>query len=268
MGPRIGLIAGGGDFPLQALFEAKKQNLTCVVAGLRGAAAAEIQREADAFEWFGPTELGKLVSFFKSQEVRDVLMLGKIEHRTIFQKDFPDEALAPFLARLPDQSPPTLLKALIGYLQANGLAILDPAAFLEPYFCAEGVLGTVPVSDAVSAAAEFGWPLAKTLADTDIGQTLVVKERAVVAVEGMEGTDETIRRGAQLAGDGVVVLKAGRTLQDLRIDVPMVGLTTMRTLTKVKAAALVIEAGRVPFIQKEEALELAAGAGLAVLVKR
>ncbi|MHB8053849.1 MAG: LpxI family protein [Candidatus Aminicenantales bacterium] len=267
MGPRIGLIAGGGDFPLQALAEGKKRNLIYVVAGLRGAAAAELKREADAFEWFGPLELEKLVSFFKSNDVRDVVMLGKIEHRTIFQKNFRDEALAPFLARLPDQSPTTLIKSLIGYLQANGLTILDPTAFLEPYFCAEGVLGSVPVSNEAAAAAAFGWPLAKMLADADIGQTLVVKGRAVVAVEGMEGTDETIRRGAHLAGEGIVVLKAGRTIQDMRIDVPMVGLATMRTLAKVKAAALVIEAGRVPFFQKEEALELAAGAHLAVVAR-
>jgi DUF1009 family protein len=110
--------------------------------------------------------------------------------------------------------------------------------------------------------------LAKTLADADIGQTLVVKDRAVVAVEGMEGTDETIRRGALLAGDGVVVLKTGRTRQDMRIDVPMVGRETVRTLVNVRAAALVIEADRVPFFQKEEALETAGRAGLAVLVRR
>ncbi|MCX6565647.1 MAG: UDP-2,3-diacylglucosamine diphosphatase LpxI [Candidatus Aminicenantes bacterium] len=268
MGTRIGLIAGGGDFPLQALAEAKKRGCFCAVAALRGAATDELKREADAFEWFGPAELEKLVSFFKSHEIRDAVMLGKVEHRTIFQKDLQDEGLAPLLACLPDRSATTLLQSLIGYLQAHGLAVLDPSEFLAPFFCPEGILGAAAVSEAVGADAAYGWPLAKILADSDIGQTLVVKDRAVVAVEGMDGTDETIRRGANLAGDGVVVLKAGRTRQNARIDMPTVGLETMRTLAKARAAALVIEAARVPFFQKEEALELAARAGVAVLVRR
>jgi len=268
MGQRVGLIAGGGDFPLQALLDAKRRNIACVVAGLRGAASAALEDEAEAFAWFEPRELDKMAAFFKSHGVRSVVMFGKIEHRTIFEDKFPAEALAPFLLRLADHSPTALLKALVGYLQAGGLEVLDPAAFLEPYFCSEGVLGKVPLSAEAAAAVDFGWPLAKILADADIGQTLAVKGRAVVAVEGMEGTDEAVRRAAGLAGDGIVVLKVGRTVQDLRLDVPAVGLTTVRTLVAARAAALVIEAGRVPFFQKEEALEAAAEAGLAVWVKR
>jgi len=262
------LIAGAGDFPLAALTEAKKLGYFCAVAGLRGAAAAELKQEADAFEWIGPAELEKLVSFFQSCRIREAVMVGKVEHRTIFRKDLQDEGLASLLAHLPDQTASALLKSLIDYLQVRGVSVLDPSMFLAPYYCPEGVLGTAAVSEAVEAEAAFGWPLAKTLADLDIGQTLVVKGRAVVAVEGMEGTDETIRRGALLAGDGIVVLKAGRTRQDMRIDVPMVGPETVRTLAKARAAALVIEAGRVPFFRKEKALELAARAGVAVLVRR
>ena len=267
MGPRIGVIAGAGNFPLVALAEAKKLGYFCAVAGLRGAAAAELKREADAFEWFGPAEIEKLVSFFQSHEIREAVMFGKIEHRTIFRDDLRDEVFLKLPAPLPDQSASALLKSLIEYLQTRGVSVLDPSPFLAPYYCAVGVLGSAAVSAAVEAEAGFGWPLAKTLADLDIGQTLVVKGRAVVAVEGMDGTDETIRRGALLAGEGIVVLKAGRTGQDARIDVPMVGLETIRTLAKARAAALVIEAGRVPFFQREEALVAAAAAGVAVIVR-
>jgi hypothetical protein len=262
------LIAGGGDFPLQALGEAKKQGYVCVVAGMRGAAAPELKRDADAFEWFGPTELEKLVSFLKSREVRDAVLVGKVEHRTIFRKDLQDEAVARLPARISDQSPSSVLKTLIDYLTLHGLNVLDPAIFLAPFLCPEGRLGSVAASEAVLAEAAFGWPLAKALADLDIGQTMIVKGRAVVAVEGMEGTDETIRRGARLAGEGVVVLKVGRTRQDMRIDVPAVGLETMRTLVQARAVALVIETGNVPFFQKDEALALAEAEGIAVIVKR
>lgn len=268
MRQRLGLIAGGGDFPLQALAEVKRRGFICVVAGLRGAASAELEKKADAFAWFEIRDLDKLAGFFKGQGVRDAVMFGKIEHRTIFADGFPAETLAPFLSGLADRSPTSLLKALVGYLQAGGLEILDPTAFLEPFFCVEGVSGLVRVSAETAEAADFGWPLAKTLADADIGQTLIVKGRSVVAVEGMEGTNATIRRAARLAGDGIVVLKAGRSVQDPRLDMPAVGLATIRTLVGARAAALVIEAGRVPFFQKEEALAEAAEAGLAVWARR
>jgi hypothetical protein len=196
------------------------------------------------------------------------MMLGKVEHRMIFRDDEKAGSFRALAALLPDQSPSTLLNALIEYFRARGLSVIDPSTFLAPYFCGEGVLGSSPVSEAVEADIAFGWPRAKTLADLDIGQTLVVKGRAVVAVEGMEGTDETIRRAAALAGDGIVVLKAGRTRQDMRVDVPMVGPETVRILAEARAAALVIEAGKVLFFQKEKALETAARAGLAVIARR
>jgi len=268
MGSRIGLIVGGGDFPLYALAEAKKRGFFCVVAGLRGVAEPELESKADAFEWFGPEELDKLVSFLKSRDVRDMVLVGKVEHRTIFQHDLQTEAIAPLLARIPNQSPSSLIQALIGYLTLQGFTVLDPTFFLAPFFCPEGLLGRVAPSEDILNDMAFGWPLAKSLADLDIGQTLIVKDRAVVAVEGMEGTDEAIRRGARLAGSGLIVLKVGRTGQDMRIDVPAVGLKTMRILVQAHAAALVIEAGKVPFFQKDEALALAEAEGLVVIVKR
>jgi hypothetical protein len=267
MGRRIGIIAGGGAFPLRALAEAKKLGWFCPVAGLRGAASPELEREAAAFAWVGPLELQKLVSFFQSHNVAEAVMFGKVEHRTIFADGFPEAEIAAMGLQPPDLQPATLLKSLIQGLEIRGLKILDPSAFLAPYLCSEGVLGKIDGGDSVSTDAAFGWPLVKALADLDIGQTMVVKKRAVVAVEGMDGTDETIRRGAALAGEGVVVLKTARTRQEARIDVPMVGLETVRVLTQVKAAALVIEAGRVPFFEREEALALADASGLAVLAK-
>ena len=167
----------------------------------------------------------------------------------------------------PNLQPTTLLKSLIECLEIRGLKILDPSTFLAPYLCPEGVLGNADGGASVLADAAFGWPLVKALADLDIGQTLVVKRRAVVAVEGMEGTDAAIRRGARLAGAGFSVVKAGRSVQDMRLDVPAVGLDTVRSLVRAGGAALAVDAGKVVFFQKSEALELAERHGLAVVAR-
>ncbi|HQH45571.1 MAG TPA: UDP-2,3-diacylglucosamine diphosphatase LpxI, partial [Candidatus Aminicenantes bacterium] len=198
----------------------------------------------------------------------EAVMFGKIEHRLIFGETLGNGAIRALAAALPDHSPSTLLRALIEYLGAAGIAVCDPSRFLEPYGCPEGVLVPAAAPEAVETETAFGWPLVRTLADLDIGQTLVVKDRAVVAVEGMEGTDETVRRAAALAGPGVVVLKAARTRQDPRVDLPMVGLETVRTLVEARAAALVVEAGRVPFFQREEARAAAAAGGVALIGRR
>ena len=268
MGQRVGLIAGGGEFPLHVLAQVKKRGGDCVVAALRGAASPFLQNGAEVFEWFQPAEIERLVRFFKSRDIRDVILAGKVEHRTVLQDGQGTPDAVRILSRLPDRSPAAVLKALLEYLETNGLQILDPASFLAPFLLPEGGLGGGAPSASVAGDIAFGWPRAKALADLDIGQTLVVKGLTVVAVEGMDGTDETIRRGSRIAGDGIVVLKVGRTRQETRIDVPAVGLETVRMLVGVRAAALAIEAGQVPFFQKDEAAALAEAGGLVILIKK
>ena len=268
MGPRIGIIAGSGRFPLEALNIAKSLGFTCVVAGIRGEALPEIKLQADVFEWVGTDELFKLLTFFKSQDVRETVLVGKVEPRVLVQKDLQDSELARLLVKAKDRTPTTVLSTLIDYLAAQGVTVKDPTFLLESFFCPEGVLSRGTPSPEVVDDIEFGWPLAKTVADLDIGQTVVVKGRAIVAVEGMEGTDEAIRRAGRLAGDGVTALKSRRTRQDPRIDLPAIGLETIRNLVKIRAAALCFEALGVAFFQKEEALALADEHGLAVMAKR
>ena len=268
MGPRIGIIAGSGRFALQALDMAKGLGYVCVVAGIRGEALPELKIKADAFEWVGTDELFKLLTFFKGQDVREAVLVGKVEPRVLIQKDLQDEELARLLVQAKDKTPTAVLSSLIEYLAAQGIAVIDPTFLLDPFFCPEGVLtGTAP-STGMLEDIGFGWPLAKAVADLDIGQTVIVKSRAIVAVEGMEGTDETIKRAGRLAGEGLTVLKTRRTRQDPRIDLPAVGLETIKSLLKVRAAALCIEANGVAFFQKEEALALADGHGIVVMAKK
>jgi len=267
MGARLGIIAGSGRFPLQALEMAKGLGYDCVVAGIRGEALPELKLRADAFEWVGTNELDKLLTFFKERGVLETVFVGKVEPRVLVQKDLQDEALARLLARAENRTPTAILTTLIDHLSAHGLTVKDPAFLLKPFFCPEGVLTKTGPSDAVLEDIAFGSPLAKAVADLDIGQTLVVKNRAVVAVEGLEGTDETIRRAGRLAGEGLTALKARRTRQDPRIDLPAVGLETIKSLVKARGAALCIEALGVALFQKEEALALADENGIAVVAR-
>ncbi len=269
MGERIGLIAGAGESPLLALEEAVRQGLVCAVAGIRGEASPELKTRTAAFEWIGLTELDKLVSFFKGQGVRRAVMAGAIDPQAVLQpKETMDDALFQLIAQVRDKTPTRLIQSLIDYLGGQGISVVDPSFLLQPYFCPAGILSSAPPTPAILEDIEFGWERARRLADEDIGQTLIVKERAIVAVEGMEGTDETLKRAGRLAGEGIVMIKVARTRQDPRIDIPAVGLETMRGLIRVRAAALCFEAGRMPFFQKDESLLLADANGLAVLAKR
>jgi DUF1009 family protein len=267
MGLRIGIIAGAGRFALQAIERAKARGYVCVVAGIRGEALPELKIAADVFEWIGPTELEKLITFFKSQGVTETVFVGKVEPRTLVRRDGFDEGMSRLLSQVKDKTPTTILRTLIEVLTARGIRVKDPSFLLEPFLCPSGRLSAAAPPASIEEDAAFGWALARSVADLDIGQTIVVKDKAIVAVEGMEGTDETIRRAGLLAGPGIVALKVGRTRQDMRIDVPAVGLETMRALVAVHGAALVFEAGRVPFFQKEEALALADANGIAVLAR-
>lgn len=261
------MIAGSGELPLTALEEAAGRGWGVVVAGLAGEASSELERRAEAFLRLDPARPDEAVRFFKEQGVESVLLAGKVDPRASFRRPegWPGGGGGP--ARSSEGTPSALILAFIRYLEAQGLRVMDPAPFLAPFFCAEGILGAVAPSASVLEDAKFGWAVARRMADLDVGQTVVVKARSVAAVEAAEGTDAAIRRAAALAGPGVVAVKVARTGQDLRVDVPGVGLGTVRALVESGAAALCLEAGRVAFFQRKPALELADGAGLAVIAR-
>jgi len=266
MGERLGVIAGSGPFARLALALARGQGYDLLVAGVRGEASADLEGAAAVFEWVGLTELEKLVSFFKDGGVDEVVLVGKLDPAVIARRGGDDDAvLAALLAQVREPTPAAVLESLIGYLGTHGLAVKDPGFLLAPYFRSPGLLGRVEPAASVIADIAFGWPLARTLADLEIGQTLVVKGRAVVAVEGLEGTDEAILRAGRVAGPGCVVVKRARTRQDLRIDVPGVGIDTVRSCVSSRAAALAVEAGTVAFFQLAEASALADANGLALI---
>lgn len=267
MGERIGILAGRGAFVSWALSELKGQGFSCVVAGVEGEAESGLESRADVFQWIKPGDVAKAISFLKNHGVQTVMMLGKIRPGLIFKREDFDAAAAGLWDRIEEKSPAGILRAVIEFIEQKGLRVASPDSLLEPQFCRASVLTSNRPDIALLEDIDFGLRLAKRLADLEVGQTVIIKDKAIVAVEGMEGTDQTIARAGELAGRGIVAAKAGRTRQDLRIDVPAVGLATVQSLIRAGGAGLGIEAGRVAFFQREEAIALADAHGLSIVVR-
>ncbi len=267
MGTRLGIICGAGDFPILVCEEAKKQGNICVIAAVKGFANPSLDDSAEIFRWFGLDDIVDLVSFFRENDVHEALFAGKIDHRVIYAKESLGPDAVEMMGKGKDKSPTSLLHTAIGFLGSHGITVIDPSPFLVSAFCDTGFLTEVKQTDGVKADIEFGWIMARQIADLDIGQTVVVKDEAIVAVEGMEGTDEAIKRGGFLAGEGTTVVKVSRTQQDPRVDLPAVGLNTVQSLIEAKSASLCVEANRVAFFQREEAIALANAHNLVILAK-
>ncbi len=268
MGQRIGIIAGSGEFPSLVLHEAQKSGYFSVVAGIRGEAKAELQDEANEFEWIDVSDVLKLISYFKRNGVNEAIFAGKVDPRVIYDKEkFSDSSLS-FLAQIKDKRPASIIKTIIDFMAKEGIEVKDPSVFISSCFCREGVLTETQPLPGVKEDIAFGWEIAKAIADLDIGQTVIVKDKAIVALEGMEGTDEAIKRGGRIAGEGTVVVKVSRSSQDARIDLPAVGLSTVQSLVKAKSKALCLEAEKMPFFQKDEAISLADTNKISIIVKK
>jgi len=268
MGKRLGIICGAGDLPSQVCDEIRKKGLPCIIAAIKGHADPSLAEKADLFGSFGLDAFFDFMAFLKRNGVKEVVFAGKIDQAVIYRKDKIAPAALELLKKGPDKGPESLIKTVIEFLESQGIAVLDPSSFLDKAFCEEGFLSSSKPARSIEPDIDFGWKIARQAADLDIGQTIVVKDRAVVAVEGMEGTDKAIERAGVLAGPGCTVVKVSRTDQDPRIDLPAVGLGTVKTMVAAGCAALCIEAGRMPFFQKEEAIALAGAHDIVILAKK
>ena len=254
----IGLIAGHGRFPILAAQEARRLGKRVVVCALQGETDPALEALADAFTWVKVGEIGRLVRFFKQEKVSQALMAGKVEKVRLFQGNVqPDFEMLKVLMKTRDFKDDSLLGAIADYLGREGIEILDSTLFMREALPGEGPLGKKKPSAALLEEIHFGFSMAKSIAGLDIGQTVVVKKKAVLAVEAIEGTDEAIRRGGTLGEGGVVVVKVAKPDQDMRFDVPAVGLKTLERLLEVRAEALAFEAGKTLFVDREEFIRIA-----------
>jgi UDP-2,3-diacylglucosamine hydrolase len=263
---RYGLIAGNGRFPILALESARALGHEVVVVAIKEEAAAEVEQLATRCYWISLGQLSRLIEILKEEGIREVTMAGQVKHAQIFSSIRPDWRLVKLLASLARKNTDSLIGAVAKVLAEEGISLMDSTALLKPLLAAEGVLGRrKPSSDELSDIA-YGRKIANALAGFDIGQSVVVADGACVALEAMEGTDATLRRAATLAnGKPLRLVKVSRRRRHLLFDVPVVGPATIGVMQETGASALALDAGRTLMLDREEMLEKAREAGVAVV---
>ncbi|MDD2805085.1 MAG: UDP-2,3-diacylglucosamine diphosphatase LpxI [Elusimicrobiales bacterium] len=268
MGEKIGLIAGGGSFPLLFAAEAKKAGREVFVVGLNDITPKEIEQYAAKTEWFRLGNVGGPIDFLRNNGVRQALMVGNIPHVNIFGGILPDLRCAKLLFKLRDKKANAIFAAVAEELASDGIEIASSATLLEHLLVKPGVLaGKHLDSDTIKTAA-YGWRAAKALAALDIGLTVVLRDQVVVAAEGIEGTDECIKRGGALTrakGGALTVVKVARPGQDMRFDLPVAGALTLKVMAEAGATTLVLEAGKTLILGMEEFLAAAKETGVTVI---
>lgn len=263
---RIGVIAGGGQFPCLIVEEAQQRGMEVTVVGIKGLASDQLQRlTPHRTYWVEVGELDKLINILKKNGVSQAMMAGKVSHSLVYERVKIDHRLQALLKELKDRKTDSLLKGIADTLTREGIQVVDSTTFLSHYLVSPGILTERAPTPEEMEDIRFGRQIAREVARLDIGQTVVVKGKAVIAVEGMEGTDELIRRGGKIGGQGVVVVKVSKPQQDMRFDVPVVGLNTIETMAEVGASALAVDAGKTLFFDKEKLLSRANGENIAVI---
>jgi DUF1009 family protein len=260
-----GLIAGNGDFPFLVLEGARSRGIEMAVIGIREEASPALERAATRFHWISLGELGRGIDLLHQEGVKHAVMAGQVKHNKIFSSIRPDWRLAKLLFSLPAKNTNSLIGAIARVLHDEGIELVDSTKFLGPLLPAAGVLTSRPPDAAEASDIEYGREIARQIAGLDLGQTVVVRDRACVAIEAMEGTDETIERAARIAGgQRLVVVKVSRPRQDMRFDVPVIGMKTIEVMRQSNARALAIDAGRTLLFDREAVIRAADQAGIAI----
>jgi DUF1009 family protein len=264
---KYGLIAGNGRFPFLVLEGARREGVEMVVAAIKEETDPSIGRLASRVEWMGVGQLGRLISYLKREGVTHAIMAGQVKHVQIFSLSaLPDARMAKVLARLSFRNTDSLIGAVADELAREGITLVDSTAFLRPFLPEPGTLTRRAPSAKEAADIAYGLEVAREVARLDLGQTIVVKDRAVVAVEAMEGTDATILRAGSLARKPpITVVKVAKPKQDMRFDVPVVGPATVRTMIEARASALSITARKTLLLDRDELLTLADKARIAIV---
>jgi DUF1009 family protein len=266
---RLGVIAGNRLLPLLLIKSIKEKNKNSFIAAVafRGETSVSISRYADKVYWVNPGRLGELTAAIKKDGILEWVMAGQVSPVRIFRKKLWDDDFRALAAGISDFRPHTIFTALIGYLQNQGVIFLDSTLYLKDQLAGEGVMDGLFLSVDLARDIDFGVAIAGRYVELDVGQTIAVKQGAVVSLESFEGTDRAIKRAYSLGGAGCVILKFCKRTQDLRFDVPVVGLSTLKLLKKIKAGALVLEKGKVIILEKERFLSLAKKFAIPVIGK-
>jgi len=254
---RIGLIAGGGQFPLLFSKKAKARGYRVFAVALIKETDPELESLVDGIQWLHLGQLGKLIRFFNKNHVNQAVMMGAIEKTRMFRDIRPDLKLLSLIGSLKNSHDDRVLRACADVLNKEGIEILASTFLLPEILAPEGCWTKRKPTKYEAEHIEFGWELAKEVGRLDIGQCIVVGDWSVLAVEAVEGTDETIRRGGKLANGNAVVVKVCKPDQDFRFDIPAIGIQTIQTMSEAGATVLTVEAGKAVVFDKEEMIRLA-----------
>jgi UDP-2,3-diacylglucosamine hydrolase len=266
---RLGLIAGNGRFPFLVLDAARGAGHDVTIVALKEETFPELadaaaRPPAAALHWISLGQLGTCIDLLKSAGITRAVMAGQVKHAKLFDIR-PDWTLGRVLMRLATKNTDSIISGVADVLRDNGIELLHSTAFLEPLMARDGLLTARAPTDAERADLEFGYRVADTIAGLDIGQTIAVKSAAVVAVEAMEGTDAVIARAGQLAGAGVSIVKVAKPNQDMRFDVPVVGVSTITAMKSAGATVLSVDAGKTLMIDGDAIVRAADEAGISIV---
>jgi DUF1009 family protein len=254
---KFGLIAGNGKFPFLVLEGARRAGASVAVAAIREETDPEIERLADRMTWVGIGQLGKMLRFFKDEGVDKAIMAGQVKHVQIFSRAIPDMRMLKMLLRLPRRNTDALIGAVASELASEGIELIDSTFFLKDQLPLPGNLTKRKPDAREQGDIEYGLEIANEIARLDLGQTIVVRDRACVAIEAMEGTDAVIRRAGQMVRGRLTVVKIAKPDQDMRFDVPVVGLPTIESMIESGATCLCLTAGKTLIFDREEMVKLA-----------
>lgn len=261
----IGLIAGKGEFPLIFAQEAKKNNQEIVVIALKEEMDEDLSPYAKSIHSISVAKLNSIIQTLKKEGVKEAAMVGRVEHTKIFSNLIPDLRTAQLFMKIKDRRADSILSAVADEFKKDGISLLPSITFLSHLIPEPGTLTKRKLNESEEKNVEFGIKMAQGLAALDIGQTVIVKRMSVVAAESLEGTDECIRRGARLSGENVIIVKSAKPNQDLRFDVPIIGLSTISVMKETQAKVLAIEARKTLMLQKEQCIAEADKADLSII---
>jgi DUF1009 family protein len=267
---KLGLIAGNGQFPFLVLDAARSLGHDVTIVAIKGEAFAELETAAarapaSPLHWVNLGQLGKCIDHLERAGCSQAVMAGQVKHAKIFGGVLPDATALSVFKRLATRNTDSVIAAVADVMREHGIELLDSTRFLQPLLARPGVQTRRPPSPQEQTDLEFGYRMADAIAGLDIGQTICVKGKAVVAVEAMEGTDETIARAGRLAGPGVSVVKVAKPNQDMRFDVPVVGRPTIATMTAAGATVLSIDAGKTLVLDGDDVIKAADASGITIV---
>lgn len=265
----LGILCGVGYLPVEVANSAKEQGVRVVAIGVVPAIDAELKNVADAYYEINIGKIGKIFKTLKKENVVDVTMIGKVTKEVLYKAGMivPDLRALKILAKVPDRKDDTIMRAIVEELEGDGFRVMNQTELIKPLLPKPGVLTKREPTAEELADMEFGFQMAKAIGGLDIGQTVVVKNRAVMAVEAIEGTDKCILRGGELGKGGVIVAKTAKPNQDQRFDIPGFGIATIENMKKAGATGIILEANGALIPEKEKVIALADEYGMTIVVK-